>query len=469
VEYDFLIIGAGAAGEAAAHLAAERGASAVVIERELVGGSCAFWACMPSKSLLHDAGVHVIRPSHSWQTASDRRDWMINREGIDQPDDSSHAARLEKAGVRVVRGEAHIEGPGRVNVATASGATEALTGRNIVVAVGSRSAVPSIEGLDRIRPWTNREATSARELPRSLAILGGGPTGLELAQVYARYGVAVALVHSHERLNQRDHPRSSAALRAALERDGVNIVAPARAVRVIARKDAGEEHEVVLSDGSSIRGAEVLLAIGRSVPLQGLGLDNVGVALENGRLPGKGELRLGDGVWVAGDPAGPEMHTHLAHYQGELVIRMALGDDVRPDYRAIPRAIYTDPEIGGVGMTLEEAHDNGLEATEVTEDLGKTAKGYVADAQGHVTIVVDTAARVLLGAFICGPGASEVIHEAVLAIKMRTPIDALADTLHAFPTTARVLGTLFTRAAREISGRRGGTTAVRALDNANSP
>ncbi len=447
--YDFVIIGAGAAGEAAGLLAAGRGASVAIVDRELVGGSCAFWACMPSKSLLHDAGVHVLKPDHSWQQASDRRDWMINREGTDFPDDASHAKSLQDAGARVIRGEAHIEGVGRVSVALRGGGSEVLEASNIVVAIGSRSTIPPIEGLDAVKPWTNREGTSARKLPRSLAIIGGGPTGIELAQVYARFGVPVSVVHSHERLNQRDHPRNSAAIMAALERDGVSVYAPARAERVIARQDEDDEHQIQLADGRTVRGAEMMLSLGRTVPIDGLGLENAGVELTDGRLAGDGTLKLADGIYVAGDPAGPEMHTHLAHYQGEMVVRMALGEDVEPDYRAIPRAVYTDPEVGGVGVTVDSAREAGHDAVEYTEDLGKTAKGYVADAQGHVTIVVDRGSRELIGAFVAGPGASEVIHEAVLAIKTRTPIDVLADTLHAFPTTARVLGTLFGRAARD--------------------
>jgi len=221
-----------------------------------------------------------------------------------------------------------------------------------------------------------------------------------------------------------------------------------RALRIVPARAAGAEHEVVLGDGSSVHGQQILLALGRSVPVAGLGVDNAGVELHDGRLPGDGTLKLADGLWVAGDPAGPEMHTHVAHYQGEMVVRMALGDDVRPDYRAIPRAVYTQPETGGVGLMVEEAIAAGHDAIEFSEDLGKTAKGYVADATGHVTIVVERAERRLLGAFICGPGASEAIHEAVLAIKLGTPLDVLADTLHAFPTTARVLGTVFTTAAR---------------------
>jgi pyruvate/2-oxoglutarate dehydrogenase complex dihydrolipoamide dehydrogenase (E3) component len=447
-QFDFVIIGAGAAGEAAGQLARTRGASVAVVDRELVGGSCAFWACMPSKSLLHDAGVHVLRSTHSWQQASDRRDWMINREHIDWPDDSSHVKAFEDAGAKVVRGTAHIEAPGKVRVTRDGAADETLIARNIIVAIGSNSTVPSIPGLDKAAAWTNREGTATRQLPRSLVILGGGPTGIELAQVYARFGVPVTIVHSHDRLNDRDHPSNSAAIRAGLERDGVTVRVPVRAQEVVPASSPEGDHEIRLSDGSSVRGQHIMLSVGRTVPLAGLGIENAGVTLKDGKLPGNGTLRLAEGVWVAGDPAGPEMHTHLAHYQGEMVVRMALGDDVKPDYRAIPRCVYTDPETGGVGMTVDEARAAGHDPVEYSEDLGKTAKGYVADATGHVTIVVDRGTRKLLGAFMAGPGASEAIHEAVLAIKTGTSIDILADTLHAFPTTARVLGTAFMAAAR---------------------
>jgi pyruvate/2-oxoglutarate dehydrogenase complex dihydrolipoamide dehydrogenase (E3) component len=247
---------------------------------------------------------------------------------------------------------------------------------------------------------------------------------------------------------ENNHPRNSAAVEEALRRDGVTIVKSTRAERVVANKGAAGEHCVELSNGLEVAAHEILLAIGRTAPLVGLGLENAGIELLDGELPQDGNLRRADGLWVVGDPAGPEMHTHLAHYQGELAVRMALGDDVRPDYRAIPRAVYTDPEIAGVGLTLDEAHDAGHDAVEYTQDLATTAKGYVAEAAGHVTIVVDRARRELLGAFIAGPGASEVVHEAVLAIKTRTSLVVLADTLHAFPTTARVMGSLFMEATR---------------------
>jgi pyruvate/2-oxoglutarate dehydrogenase complex dihydrolipoamide dehydrogenase (E3) component len=447
--YDLVIIGAGEAGQAAAQLARKLGGSVAIVDRELFGGSCPFWACMPSKALLHAAAIQHLCGGYPWQRASDFRDWMIVREQPrDWPDDSGHVTDLEAAGAVVIRGEARIEGPGRVVVRTADG-VRVLGARAVVVAVGSNSTIPDdIEGLDQIRPWTNREATTARELPRSLVVLGAGPTGVEMSQVYARYGVPTVLVSPHERINPKDHPRSSATLDAALRRDGVNIRTRARATLV--RPGGGRDgaHVVELSDATTVEAHEILLAIGRTPPLEGLGLESVGVRLHDGRLQPGDQLRMADAVYVAGDPAGPEMHTHLAVYQGEMVARIALGEDVRPDLRAIPHATYTDPQTAGVGLQLDEALERGHEALEETTDYATSAPGYIAEAAGHVSIVIDRRERVLLGAFIAAPGAAEAIGEAVLAIKTRTPLDVLADTIHPFPTTVRVMGGLFAQAWR---------------------
>ena len=444
-QFDFVVIGAGPAGEAAAYKARARGATVAVVDRELFGGSCPFWACMPSKTLLHAAAVHSGGGDYDWARASARRDYMISREGTDFPSDASHVAGLEAAGAVAMRGTACITGPGRVRV-THDGTQHELHARHVVVAVGSTSRVPAIEGIETITPWTNREATSTRQLPASLVILGGGPTGVELAQVFARYGVPTALVASQPRINPKGHPRNSAALEATLRADGVEIRTGVRAVRIRARAATSGANVIDLSDGTSVEGHEVLLAVGRTVPLAGLGLESLGIEVSRGTLTVGPDLRIAPDVFVAGDPAGPEMHTHLAHYQGEMAVRIALGDDVRPDYRAIPNAVYTDPEVAGVGLSLEGALAANHDAFEEVADLATTAKGYVAEATGHVTIVVDRPTRTLLGAFIAGPAASEVIHEAVLAIKTRTTLDVLADTIHAFPTVARAMGGLFGQA-----------------------
>ena len=449
--YDFAVIGAGAAGEAAAHLARERGASVAIVDSDLYGGSCAFWACMPSKALLHAAAVHRNGGDYPWGRASAFRDWIIDREERDYPDDSSHRRALETAGAVVLPGRGRLAGSGRVTVEH-DGRRQGIEAEHVIIAVGSGSRIPPIRGLDTIDPWTNVQATSIRELPRSFLVLGGGPTGVELAQAYARYGVPTTVVDSNDRVRSREHPRNSEAVRAGLERDGVIVRTGVRADA--AERNAGRDgaHRMILSDGSAVEGHAVLIAIGRAFPLADLGLDTVGVEVsEDGPLRPDADLRIADEVYLVGDPAGPEMHTHLAHYEGEMAVRIALGDPVRPDFTAIPRATYTDPETASVGLRLDEANKQGHDAMELTEDLATTAKGYVAEAAGHVTIVVDRRERVLLGAFIAGPAASETIHEAVLAVKLRTPLDVLADTLHAFPTVARVLGTTFGKALKELT------------------
>ncbi len=448
--FDFVIIGAGAAGEAALELARERGASVAIIERDLFGGSCAFWACMPSKALLHAAAVHHAGGDFGWQQASDFRDYMIDREGTDYPSDAGHEQRYRDIGAEPIRGEARLDGPGRVHIALADGGERIVTARDIIIAVGSHARIPDIPGLDQVDAWDNRQGTAARDLPRSLVIMGGGPTGTELAQVFARYGVPVTLVDSNPHILGRDHPRNAEYVQRALERDGVTVRTGVRAERVEPRAGADGAHRVRLSDGSTVEGHEVMVAIGRAIPFEGLGLESIGLTADD-RMPAPDEhLRIAPHVYVVGDPAGPELHTHLAHYQGEMAVRIALGEDVTPDYRAIPRALYTEPEAASVGLLLEQAREQGYDAFEETADLAKTAKGYTAQAEGHITIVVDRAAGTLLGAFIAGPGASELIHEAVLAVKLQVPLAQLADTIHAFPTVARVMGSLFMKVSREL-------------------
>ncbi len=447
--YDIVVLGGGPAGEAATHYARERGASVAVVDRELFGGACPFFACMPSKALLHAAAVHHGGGDYPWPKASEFRDWMISREKIDWPDDHGHVASLEGAGATVIRGEASFAGPGQVSITTDDGQREIATGA-VILAIGSLSRIPDLPGLDAITPWTNREATGARTLPRSLLILGGGPTGVELGQVYARYGVPVTIVHPRDHLNDRDHPRSSEYLAEGLTRDGVTLRLGVRATRVRPGGGADGAHLVELSDGSSAAGHEILLAIGRDLPLDRLNLAAIGITPEKGRIKVDDRLRVTDGVWAAGDVAGPELHTHLAHYSGELAAMAALGDERRPSFTAIPRATYTDPETASVGMRVEVAHERGMDAVELTADVATSSKGVVSDSRGHVTIVVDRATRRLVGAFMAGPAVSETIHECVLAIRAEISIDVLADTIHAFPTLARALGGLFVQASREL-------------------
>jgi dihydrolipoamide dehydrogenase len=450
--YDLVIIGAGAGGEAAAFEARELGLSVAIVEKDLFGGGCPFWQCMPSKALLHAAAVYHAGGDYPWPKASAFRDWMINREGIDYPDDGGHVANLEAAGAVPIRGEARFldADPLRLEVTDPDGGRHELQAGSVLLAVGSHSRIPSLPGLDEADAWTNRQGTGLRELPDGVVVLGGGPSGMELGQVYARYGVPVVLVHPRDRINDRDHPRSSQYLADGLRRDGVEIRLNTRAVGVRAHAGTNRRHVVEMADGSTAEGEAILLTIGRDIPLQALNLKAIGVEPRDGRVKPDDKLRIAPNVYVAGDVAGPELHTHMAHYQGEIVARLVAGQEVTPDLSAIPRATYTDPETSSVGLLLEQARERGIDAAEYTQDLAKTAKGYVAESGGHVTIVVDRGRRTLVGAFMAGPGVSEAIHEAVLAVKLGTPLAVLADTIHAFPTVARVLGSLFMQAHKDL-------------------
>ena len=452
--FDFVIIGAGPAGEAAAFEARRHEASVAIIDKGWFGGSCPHIGCVPSKSLLHGAAEHDHNPAtYSWDRASARRDYMVNRAaGAAEPDDSSHVSDLEKAGAVVYRGVARIVERGEVEVEH-DGIRHRIHGRDVVVATGSRSRVPPVPGLDGIRIWTNREATLTRELPRSLLVLGGGPTGCELAQVFARFGVPTTIVQSGDRLAPTDHPRNSAVIAKTLARDGVDIRLGVRAVAAHANAADDGAHVIDLDNGSTAAGHAVLLAVGREFDLEELGLERYGVDT-SGRVafPRDGRLRIAEGLWVVGDPAGPELHTHQGHYQGELAIRMALGEPVQPDYRALPRATYTDPEAAYVGLSVEAARDSGFDAFELVADFAKSAKGFSVEADlGHVTIVVDRGRGELIGAAMACPDASAAIHECVLAIRARVPVAVLADTIHAFPSTSRILNGLFADAARELA------------------
>ena len=450
--FDFVIIGAGASGEAAAHYARARGASVAIVDRDLFGGSCPFWACMPSKTLLHAAEVHAHGGDYPWPKASDRRDYMINREKRDHPDDSSHVKGLEGAGAIVVRGTAKLAGPGRVDV-THDVKTHMLAAKNVVIAVGSVGKVPPIDGLAEAGYWTNVEATSTRTLPRSITILGAGPSGVEIAQYFARFDVRTAIVAPRQ-VNPTDHPRSSELIAETLRRSGVDVRTGVRAQRVRPKAGPGGEHIIDLSDGSTVSTEVIQLSVGRTaaLALRTLGLDTLGITYDGADTLTVGDdLRVAANVYAVGDAVGHELSTHLGHYEGEIAVRVALGDDVRADFSAIPRVVYTDPETAAVGLRLDQAQERGIDALEQTADLATTSKGYIVEADiGHVTIVVDRRNRIVVGAFIGGDGAGEAIHQAVLAVKLRIPLDTLAQTVSAFPTTSRVLGGLFASAALKL-------------------
>jgi dihydrolipoamide dehydrogenase len=460
--YDVIVIGAGAAGEAAYAAGRDAGGSVVVVERDLVGGECSFWACMPSKTLLDSAGRRSIGGSYSWERAAARRDWMIARESIDYPDDTGHVRSLEAAGAELVRGEARIVGPGRVEVRRKGESPTTLEGRNLVVSTGSVPVIPPVDGLEEAGYWTSREATSTRQLPTSIVIMGGGPVGVEMAQVFVRFGVMTTLVEGNERILARDHPLTSEAVADQLQIEGLDVRTGVHATAV---RRGGSGRIVELSDGSSVEGSELLVAVGRRpADLRALGTEETGAKLgDKGQAEHDEQMRIADGVFVAGDVAGGLQFTHLADYEGRIAARAAMGVDTRADLSAIPRCTYTYPPAGAVGWTLPEAQALGVDALEVTQDFSVTARGFTIEPRrssddailegspGHVTAVVDRERRILVGAFAACQGAPEFIHEAVLALKLKTPVDVLDDAIRAFPAAARVFGNVMTSVMKQLA------------------
>ena len=450
MDLDIIVIGGGAAGEAAGFAAGAIGAPAVLVERDLVGGSCPFWACMPSKTLLNSAAHRACDPTYGWARASARRDWMISREEIDYPDDGGHVRRMEAAGTRVIKGEARITGPGAVEVRTDAG-VESLSASNVIMAAGSEPFVPPIPGIDDVSYWTSREATSTRELPSSVVILGGGVVGVEMAQVFVRFGVRVTLVEGGERILSRDHPLTSKAVADQLEEEGLALRTGVTAQRLRA---GGAGRIVELSDGTTVEGAELLVAVGRRpADLRALGAEEAGATLDARGAPAPDDrMRIADGLFVAGDVAGGLQFTHVADYEGGIAARAAAGRDVRADLSVVPKVTFTDPEAAGVGLTVEEAQERGIDAFEISRDFASTGKGQTIEgARGHLTAVVDRERKRLVGEFAACPGAGELIHEAALAMKLDAPLAVLADTIHAFPTSARVMGGVYQEAAQQLA------------------
>ncbi|MGH2711279.1 MAG: dihydrolipoyl dehydrogenase family protein [Actinomycetota bacterium] len=464
MELDLVVVGAGAGGEAAGTLGAQLGGKVAVVERDLVGGICSFWACMPSKSLLDSAGRRRVAADYPWSRAAARRDWMISRENIDYPDDAGHVHGLESAGAQLIRGSAHITGAGSVEVREIGGDTRTLEARALVVAIGSEPVIPPIEGLADAGFWTSNDGTSLRDLPSSIVVLGGGVVGVELAQVYARFGVKTTVVEGNDRLIPREHPKSSELVEAQLKEEGVVVRTGVLAQAV---RKGGAGRVVELGDGTSVEGAEMMVAVGRRArDLSALGVQEAGVQLSDRGTPTPDErMRVAEGVYVAGDCAGGLQFTHVADYTGRVAVRNALGRESVADLSAVPRTSFTDPETSGVGSTVEEAREKGIDAFEVTADFSTSARGFTIEPRrdskeailegspGHVTAVVDRGRGVLVGAFAACPSASELIHEAVLAIKQDIPVAVLSDAIHAFPTGARVFGNLMAEARDKLDSR----------------
>jgi pyruvate/2-oxoglutarate dehydrogenase complex dihydrolipoamide dehydrogenase (E3) component len=430
--FDVIVLGAGPAGEAAVNGLLRGGASVAMVERELIGGECTNWACVPTKTLLRPPEVKgesqrapgVPDPRLDFGPLAEYRDYMVSNH-----DDTKRQQSYEERGVAVVKGEGVFDGPGRVRV---NG--RVLEAKDVIVATGSDPVIPPLEGLEESGYWTNREASSLHEIPESAVVLGGGPVGVELAQFLSRFGCEVTIVHKPDRLVNREDPRLCSLLGKQLQEDGITVRLGVTGEKVT--RD-GDNRILTLSSGEEVAGEVLIVAVGRRARKDGLNLESAGVEPGPRGIDVDASLCAGDGVWAIGDCTGGLMFTHNGKYQGRVAVSNILGKPAKADYRAIPRVVFTNPEIAAVGLTEDGAREQGIDAESAVIELPTSISRpytYEQDPRGTLCVVVDRGRNVLVGAWALAPLASEWIHQAGLAIRAEVPLEVLQDTVAQFPS-----------------------------------
>jgi pyruvate/2-oxoglutarate dehydrogenase complex dihydrolipoamide dehydrogenase (E3) component len=446
-EVDVVVLGLGPGGEDVAGRLAEAGLQVLAVDHALVGGECPYWGCVPTKMMTRAAGTlaEARRVADLAGTVGDvRPDWSlvatrIREQATDDWDDRVAVERLRGKGAQFVHAHGRLTGPRQVEVGGARWAAR----RGVVVATGSAPAVPPVDGLGDVDYWTNHEFVETRELPESLVVLGGGAIGCELAQVAARFGCRVTVVEQAPRLLPPEEPRASALAQAALEADGVEVRTGVGAAAVKGAGPGGSVR-VVLDDGQELAADRLLVASGRRIDVRGAGLDTVGVDPDARAVPVDEWCRVADGVWALGDLVGHGAFTHMSMFEADVVVRDVLGQGGDPaSWHAIPRVTFTDPEIGSVGLTEQQARDQLGRVRVGTVDVASTSRGWIhgPGGDGFITVVEDADRGVLVGATSAGPAGGEVLGLLALAVHAAVPVRTMLAMPYAYPTFHRGIET----------------------------
>ncbi|MGH3023855.1 MAG: dihydrolipoyl dehydrogenase family protein [Gaiellaceae bacterium] len=425
-----VVLGAGATGEAfvAALRRLAPDAEVVVVEHELVGGECSYWACIPSKTLLRPLEVlyrakRAPGAAEAISTVDAARVFQW-RDEVAEKDDSSHARWLDKQGAELVRGTGVVAEPGLVRVDGRE-----LPYDHLLVATGSLPVTPPVDGLAEANHWGSREATSESVVPESLAVVGGGAVGCELAQLYARLGSHVTLVQSGPHLLPRNDPEAGEILAETFREEGIELRLGAKATRV--EGGDGSHFRLELEGEEPVEAERLLVATGRKPHVEGFGFEQLDITIEKKGIVVDERLRAGEGVWAAGDVTGVALFTHVGKYQGRIAAANVAGGDARADYTAIPAAVFTDPQVASVGETSGEG---AVTSSWKIESVSRTSTFQKPKRPGLLKLYADPERRVLVGATAVGPEAGEWIGQLTLAVRASVPVDVLRDTIQPFPT-----------------------------------
>jgi pyruvate/2-oxoglutarate dehydrogenase complex dihydrolipoamide dehydrogenase (E3) component len=442
---DVVVMGMGPGGEYAAGTLAEAGLHVTGVESRLVGGECPYYGCVPSKMMIRAGNLiaEARRVPGMAGTSTVIPDWSpvalrIREEATDYWNDKKAADRFIGKGGHLVRGSGEITGAGQVTVSTEEGRRVFLAGQGIVIASGTEPAIPPIEGLADTPYWTNRDIVQAEQVPESLIILGGGAIGSEFAQVFARFGAAVTVVEALPRLLSFEEPEASELIERIFAAEGITVHTNAPAERV---SHDGTRFTVHLGE-STVTAERLLVATGRRTGLAALGVAAVGLDDQAHAIPTDGWLRAADGVWALGDVTGKGAFTHMSMYQADIVVRDILGQGgEQADYRAVPRVTFTDPEIGSVGQTEEQARAAGLRVRTGVSQIPASSRGWIHKAgnDGFIKVVEDAERSVLVGASSAGPYGGEVLSALQVAVRAGVPVATLRNMPYAYPTFYRAI------------------------------